>query len=163
VITFFFFFFFCRNGKEETRFAKKGTRMRRGKTGGEGEETCLAAASRTPPASRDDGVIATLDNMERRPYEHTREGSCRRRGTCNGCCGCKKKLLVSARRRVAMVDRGPRAATATAMARLPPSFSLSLSLSLFSASSPLSYVYYIRSTVYDGAGRQNPSLFQTPT
>jgi hypothetical protein len=104
--------------------------MRRGKTGGEGEETCLAAASRTSPASRDDGVIATLDNRERRPYEHTREGSCRRRGTSNGCCGCKKKLLVSARRHVAMVDRGPRAATAMAMARLPPSFSLTLPLSL---------------------------------
>lgn len=100
--------------------------MRRRKTGGEGEETCLVAASRTSPASHDDGVIATLDNKERRPYEHTREGSCRRRRTSNGCCGCKKKLLVSARRRVAMVDRGPRAATAMAMARLPPSFSLPL-------------------------------------
>lgn len=104
--------------------------MRRRKTGGEGEETCLVAASRTSPASHDDGVIATLDNKERRPYEHTRKGSCRRRRTSNGCCGCKKKLLVSARRRVAMVDKGPRAATAMAMARLPPSFSLPLPLSL---------------------------------
>jgi hypothetical protein len=64
---------------------------------------------------------------------------------------------VSARRRVAMVDRGPRAATAMAMARLP------LSLSLFSSSPPLFYLYYIRSTVHDWAGRRNPSLFQTPT
>ncbi len=77
--------------------------------------------------------------------------------TSNGCCGCKKKLPVSARRRVAMVDRGPRAATAMAMARLP------LSLSLFSSSPPLFYLYYIRSTVHDWAGRRNPSLFQTPT
>jgi hypothetical protein len=116
--------------------------MRRGITGGEGEETCLVAASRTSPASRDDGVIATLDNKGRRPYEHTREGSCRRRGTSNGCCGCKKKLLVSARRRVPMVDRGPRAATAMAMARLPLSLSLSLSLALFCLSPVLLCVLY---------------------